>query len=284
MTLERDGLGLYGPSTGWMSTQVTMHLGRPFVFPTGSQVGDAISNGWEWDRVLRDLLEKLVPEEEPVVLEVGSNIGASLMEILAAKPKARVYPFEPSDRYRAYLEYNLQLAGADHIKVSPRLVSREAGTGFVHTDGTSGSIRPMPHLIIRQEAEITTLDATCSDKGRVCFIKTDTDGNDMEVLAGAEQILRRDQPPIFMEFCPQLMLSDPLKDLAWLQSLGYRRLVGLSPTGALVGVTTEGTQLVKWAGEHGYIDVVSCADRTHAERSLDGLLASLPPATTPSPA
>lgn len=279
--LARDGLGLYSPGTGWMSTQVTLHLGKPFVFPTGSQVGDAIAGGWEWDRVLRDLLEKLVADEEPVVLEVGSNIGASLMEILAAKPRARVHPFEPSDRYRAFLEYNLQLAGFGHVKVSPRLVSRQAGSGFVHTDGTSGSIRPMPHLIIRQEAEITTLDASCSGLGRISFIKTDTDGNDFEVLAGAEQILRRDAPPLFMEFCPQLILTDPLQDLAWLQSLGYRRLVGLSPTGGLVGVTTEPARLVEWAGVHGYIDVVTCADNTPAGRSLDGLVAGLVPAASP---
>ena len=43
----------------------------------------------------------------------------------------------------------------------------------------------------------------------------------MEVLRGAEGILRRDAPALFFEFYPVLMCSQPEQDLAWLQGLGY---------------------------------------------------------------
>jgi len=259
-----------------MSTEVTSYRGRPFVYPTGSQVGEAIAGGREWDHVLRGLLPSLIDSPEPVVVDVGSNIGASLLQILEAKPRARVFSFEPSDRFRAYQEYNLGLGGFTHVEVSPCLVGRTAGEGFIHTDGkTSGANRAMPHLGESQPAVVTTLDDACSDAGPVSFIKTDTDGNDLEVLAGAERVLRRDKPVLFVELAPAIILADPIAQLTWLQSLGYERLAYLAWNGWLVGVTHDPTEIVEWARENGYCDIVSCADATPAASKLDSYLAGL---------
>ena len=276
MTTVPAGLGLYCESVGWIPSQVVQYLGNPFVYPTGSEVGAAIARGWEWDNVLRPLLDQLVPEDEPVVCEVGSNIGASLLEILAAKPRARIRSFEPSDRFRAFLKYNLQIAGFTDVTVSSDMLGRERGRGFIHTDATSGSIREMPHLTIHQVAQITTLDEVFREVDAVSFIKTDTDGHDMEVLRGGQEILRRDRPVLFFEFCPMLMCSEPAVDLGWLQTLDYTRFVCLNNFGDLVGVTTEVEQVIQWARENWYCDVLACADGSGAERRLDGL--SLTPA------
>lgn len=270
-----DGLGLYCESVGWIPSQVVQYLGNPFVYPTGSEVGAAIARGWEWDKVLRPLLDRLVPEAEPVVCEVGSNIGASLLEILAAKPRARILSFEPSDRFRAFLEYNLKIAGFTEAKVSSYLVGRESGSGFIHTDATSGSIREMPHLTSRQPAPITTLDEVLGDHDPVTFIKTDTDGYDMEVLRGGEEVLRRDRPTLFFEFCPILMASEPAADVAWLQTLDYLCFVCLNNFGYLVGVTCEAKQVVRWAEQHVYCDVLACAEGSTARRRVEGLLPHL---------
>jgi FkbM family methyltransferase len=273
-----DGLGLYCASVGWVPCHVVQYLGKPFLYPTGSEVGVAIARGWEWDKVLRSLLERLVPEQQPVLCEVGSNIGASLLQILAAKPGARVLSFEPSDRFRAFLKYNLQLAGFTEVMVSPYLVGRESGRGFIHTDGTSGSIRQMPHLTSRQAAPVTTLDEVFRQGEPVSLIKTDTDGHDMEVLRGGEEVLRRDRPILFFEFCPMLMCSEPALDVAWLQTLDYMRFVCLNNLGYLVGVTTDAQQVVGWATEHLYCDVLTCAEGSVAQRRLESLSFALGPA------
>ena len=282
MTPEQGGLALYCQSMGWVPSQVVQYLGHPFVFPTGSQVGDAIARGWEWDGVLRPILAALVADEKPLVCEVGSNIGASLLEILAAKPHARVLSFEPADRYRTFLEYNLRLAGFTDVEVSASLVDSKPGTGFISTDGTSGSIRPMPHLTTTQAAPVTTLDEALRRRDPLTFLKTDTDGHDMEVLRGAARTLRRDQPVLFLECCPYLMLTPPAVDLAWLQSLGYRRLVCLDNLGRLVGVTTDPEQAASWSDSYWYCDILTCPSGSPADGSLDALVSSLPPAPPPT--
>ena len=263
-----------------MPSQVVQYLGRPFVYPTGSQVGDAIANGWEWDNVLRPIVSTLVPDEKPTVCEVGSNIGASLLEILAVRPHARVVSFEPADRYRAYLEYNLALAGFTEVEISASLVDSKPGSGFINTDGTSGSIRAMPHLTTIQAAPVTTLDEALRGHEPLAFLKTDTDGHDMEVLHGAEATLRRDRPVLFLEFCPVLMVTPPAPELAWLQALGYRRLMCLDNAGRLVGVTTDPEQATAWADAYWYCDILTCAEGSPADRGLDRL--SLPPAPPPT--
>jgi len=277
---EPGGLALYCDSMGWMPSRVVHYLGHPFVYPTGSQVGDAIASGWEWDGVLRPILAALVPDEKPMVCEVGSNIGASLLEILVAKPHARVLSFEPADRYRAFLEYNLALAGFTEVEVSASLVDSKPGTGFISTDGTSGSIRAMPHLTTTQAAPVTTLDEALRRHDPLTFLKTDTDGHDMEVLHGAEATLRHDRPVLFLEFCPVLMETPPVPELAWLQRLGYRRFVCLDNAGRLVGETTDPEQAVSWSDAYWYCDILTCPAGSPSEGRLGSL--SLPPAPPPT--
>lgn len=273
-----DGLGLYCEPAGPVPCHVTQYLGHPFVYPVGSEVGAAVARGWEWDRVLRDIVQILLPEEDPTVCEVGSNIGASVLEILHVKPRARVSCYEPSNRFRAFLIYNLQLAGFGKVAVRPYLVDRNSGEGFIHHDHTSGSIRTMDHLGIRQEARVVTLDEEF--RGReapLAFLKTDTDGNDLEVLQGGEALLREDHPVVFMEFCPGLMQTDAREGLVWLQAMGYGRFVCLDHLGFLVGVTSDAAKAVEWSVKHSYCDVLTCAAGSEA----DDLLARL--ALTPSP-
>ena len=264
-----------------MPSQVVQYLGHPFVYPIGSQVGDAIAGGWEWDNVLRPILSTLVPDEKPVVCEVGSNIGASLLEILVAKPHARVLCFEPADRYRGRTSSTTCAWPASATWRFWRCSSTPGlGTGFINTDGTSGSIRAMPHLTTIQAAPVTTLDEALLRRDPLTFLKTDTDGHDMEVLHGAEATLRRDRPVLFLEFCPVLMVTPATPELAWLQGLGYRRFMCLDNAGRLVGITTDPDQAASWSDAYWYCDILTCAEGSAADRRLDDL--SLPAAPPPT--
>lgn len=123
-----------------MTTSAIYYLGKPFVYPTDSLIGRFLEAGRGWDSFLGLLLPGLVEEEEPVVVEVGSNIGASLMQILAAKPKARVVCFEPSDRFRPYLLRNVRFAGAiDRVEVRPTFLGAASGVSKLYVSASSGS-------------------------------------------------------------------------------------------------------------------------------------------------
>lgn len=257
-------------------THETMYLGHTFLYPSDSLIGSAfIDKGKEWDAVLRPIVSVLLPQEEPAICEVGSNIGASLLQILAKKPRARVLSCEPSERFRPFLKRNLELAGFKNVEILPTLLGSKAGSMWLYNNASSASVVSADYdghePRGKQLAEMTTLDEVLRNRDPVDFIKTDTDGFDFEVLHGAEETLRRDQPVLHFEFDVDL-LSSPLADLRWLQGLGYRRLTCLEPEGALLGMTEEPEQVVAWARANEYCDVLTCFERSPAEARLGRLM------------
>lgn len=271
---HEGNLAVHCESIGWIPVRAVTYLGHPFVYPPASQVGQAIGRAWEWDAVLRPILEALVRIDAPLICEVGTNIGASLLEILMVKPRARIISFEPSDLYRAILMENLGMAGFTGIEVMSNLVGRTSGKGFLYTDETSGSMQDLPHYTRRQQATVVTLDQVMAGQGRVRFIKVDTDGHDLEVLRGATTILERDHPTLFFEFCPSLMLEDPAPELAWLQGMGYPELLCFDHLGDAVGVTTSAQQAVEWSIDHGYCDILAAAEAPGWEQLVEAFLSS----------
>ena len=110
-------------------------------------------------------------------------------------------------------------------------------------------------------------------RGRTSLIKVDTDGYDMEVLRGAGAVLREDRPVVYFELEPRLLHQAPDVDLAWLQSLGYRRLACLDASGQYIGITDDPGKAIMWASApsaKGYCDVICCAEGTEREDRLLG--------------
>lgn len=269
MLSASSNLAVYSPTLGWIPGEVVIYLGCPFFYPTGSEVGAAIARGWEWDNVLRGLLQTLVPEENPLICEVGGNIGASLLEMLNAKPRARIVCFEPSERFRTFLELNIRLAGlTQSVDLHPYIVGQEPGTGIIHTDHTSGSVHALPHLTEFQTAKVTTLNHMLHEQSCVRFLKVDTDGGDVEVLRGGDEILKRDNPILFFEYCPALMRSDPELGLRWLKTLGYLRFICFDNLGYVTGVSSDCATVTQMARDHTYCDILTCVDGTDEDRML----------------
>lgn len=256
----------------------TSYLGRPFVYPYDSLIGGIIERGEEWDAVLPMIVSALLLEDEPMICEVGSNIGASLLQILSAKPRARVLALEPSIRFLPFLERNLELADFSHVEVLPLLAGREAGSMDLYNNASTASVVSADYDDHKprgkQSAEMTTLDDIFRSRGKVDFIKIDTDGFDFEALRGAEATLKRDRPALYFEVATHL-LSEPAVDLKWLQGLGYRRFVCVMPQGKpqeellIHGITEDPEQVVAWAEETGLCDVLVCPDGSSYETRLE---------------
>ncbi len=114
------------------------YLKRPFEFPAESTLGALVSRDEEWDPVLVPIIRALV------VGGAGSRHlrgwkqhRTSTRQILKAAPGAHVHCFDPSDRFRSFLERNLFLAGQS-AEVLPYIVGKEAGVAVIHSDETSG--------------------------------------------------------------------------------------------------------------------------------------------------
>jgi FkbM family methyltransferase len=242
--------------------RVTTYLGHEFAYPIDSMIGRHVAGHGEWDAILARIVVQAFPEDEPFICEVGSNIGASLLQILHGKPRAKVLALEPSNDFRPFLERNLRAAGYTSVRVLPQFVGAQPGTTWLYNNETTASATAPEYADHetrgRQQVEVSTLDLILGDEPRVDFIKIDTDGFDFEVLHGAERTLRNQRPLLFFELAPG-MVTDSQARLSTLQALGYERFICLSPGqhAAVIGVTDDADRAVAWAMESGYCDVLS---------------------------
>lgn len=138
-----------------------------------------------------------------VVFDVGANIGQSALSYLREFPQAQIYSFEPvAATYR-------ELAAA--AKPFPRIhaynlgMGRQPGKAVIQVNpvsSTSSIVRKRPEDQ-PESINIETIAGFADAHHIECidFLKVDTEGYDIEVLLGAERLLRMQQVHFIMVEC-----------------------------------------------------------------------------------
>ncbi|HXX22847.1 MAG TPA: FkbM family methyltransferase [Terriglobia bacterium] len=132
---------------------------------------------------------------QPVVFDVGANIGCWSRSFLRAMPDARVFIFEPSAGCRAVIETAPQLAKATLI---PCAVGERPGKATLHfcsaTDGTASLHERVDTVVGNRrytvaEVEVITLDDVIEREKLdfVDLVKMDVEGHEPFVLRGAQR-------------------------------------------------------------------------------------------------
>lgn len=128
-----------------------------------------------------------------LILDVGANVGQSSIRFARECPEATIHAFEPVARAYTELIRNIEKNGlrrvfAHHLALGEEesekeiFVSEETAlSSFVAKSG--GAVERVP---------MTTVDAFCKSLllHEVALLKIDTEGYDLQVLAGANDLLR----------------------------------------------------------------------------------------------
>jgi FkbM family methyltransferase len=239
------------------------YRGRPFQCFKGEPVSEAILTGRGWDPQLPEILAGLRGPGAPQVVEVGANIGASLVPIAADFPHLGFHCLEPVPEFFALLEANARTYGAPNVALYNRALGPRDGEeieiriGY----GTAGLSSLVTHHAdmgsIRVASE--TLDHFVGED-RVALLKLDVDGHELGVLRGAERVLRRDRPKIFMEYSLSYLRDvgaspDEIGDL--LAAAGYDRIAIFDPDGRPLGTAGSFAELERRARAiDQYVDVL----------------------------
>jgi FkbM family methyltransferase len=165
-----------------------------------------------------------------VVYDVGAHIGTyTVLALQKSAPSGRVVAYEPVDLTRDFLKRHLQWnCGGDRVVVRPVCCGSQTGqaslyfregemsgdSGLVPVNGAKSTVVP-----------VRTLDSEVKELGLVpTIIKIDVEGWELEVLKGAENILARYRPLLFLSLHPEALArlhtsSDVVQ--AWLEERGY---------------------------------------------------------------
>jgi FkbM family methyltransferase len=162
------------------------------------------------------------------VFDIGANIGQTVAEIRAVWPTVAVHAFEPIAATFAMLQGNL---GADTATTAHRLAfSSRPGRGrmLARPGGRQNRIvdRPQGNKAL-EEVELVAGDSFCAGLGieRIDILKIDTEGHDLDVLAGFHTMLSERRISYVIAECavaPDNRMHVPFGRIAdFMSALGY---------------------------------------------------------------
>jgi FkbM family methyltransferase len=150
---------------------------------------------------IRRVRESIDTQAKVILFDVGANVGdytRALLREFGDRPAVEVHAFEPAPAPRSDLVSSLGSDGRVHIHAFG--LGEKAGQRALFTSEDSGLTsvyrRKLDHLGLEMrpsgEVEIDTIDAFAECQGirRIDFLKLDVEGHELQVLAGAERMLK----------------------------------------------------------------------------------------------
>lgn len=208
-------------------------MGINYSLDISDQIEHAVYFGYK-DEAQDALL--LLARDKNVIIDVGVNIGASLLNFARVSPDALVIGFEPDIKNLRKAERNLSLNDFSNIKIigkglgeMPALVKL-----FKVNDGNEGMNRILDETRLSvdmdipfDEVEIITLDdfSRQNQIGKIDLIKIDVEGYELRVLKGAERTLMKYSPTLFIELDDENLKEQgdsPEHLIRFLERYGYR--------------------------------------------------------------
>jgi FkbM family methyltransferase len=179
-------------------------IGRGLRFNTGRSIaGYGLGNSEpDMQTALR-----LLAQEGMVVYDIGANVG--FFSVLMARlvgPTGQVFAFEPLPENVRQIQYNARLNEFANIRVDLAAVGDEEGTAaFRVTDfSTTGKLRAIGNVGVQVDeipARTRQLDGMVfrAEIPAPSLIKMDTEGAEVAILRGAQQILQKARPILLIE-------------------------------------------------------------------------------------
>lgn len=134
----------------------------------------------------------------PIILDIGANIGTYSQAVLKLCPGAKIYAFEPSSVARLQLQQ--RFISNPQVKIYPYAVSDAVGTSILWSDIAGSGLgslsrRKLEHFGItfdhQEDIQLMTLDDWNLEVGiQPDFVKIDVKGHELKVLNGARLLLK----------------------------------------------------------------------------------------------
>ena len=134
----------------------------------------------------------LLPETpgDGVIMDVGANIGLAAVWFGSQYPGRPIHCFEPLADNARMIGLNAPSARINRVAIG---AMRGTTTLAVDADEVMASTIPYDHAVGTRTVDVTSLDDYTAKLGidRVAILKIDTEGMELDVLAGAKEVLGR---------------------------------------------------------------------------------------------
>lgn len=158
-----------------------------------------------------------------LVCDIGANKGSYLYWM--SRWAGRVVAFEPQPGLAAYLDTACETLRMTNVVVERQGVSDQSGTRTFYMPSVNS---PEASLVCHGTSDTMTIQVVALDDyfasdERVALLKIDVEGGELDVLKGAERILRDHRPVLVFESEQRHLSEGVVADaLTFLAERGYR--------------------------------------------------------------
>jgi FkbM family methyltransferase len=147
--------------------------------------------------LVMDLERRIGPTDFSTIFDVGANVGQTALAFAEQFPAAEIYSFEPVPNTFATLEANTRhcarvrafnVAFGSARACLPMAIKADSRTSSFAIEEHGGEEETMAHTMVN----IVTIDDFAAEHNvtKIDFLKIDTEGFDLEVLHGADGLIR----------------------------------------------------------------------------------------------
>jgi FkbM family methyltransferase len=185
--------------------------GRRFSVPIWGEIGTGNLEPSElWMLFLLEKLQHLIRNDGGMFVDVGINLGQTLLKLRSVLPEFKYVGFDPNPECIAYVNALVRLNGFENTTVYPIGLSDRAAVLQLQsyaddtTDSTASLIqdfRPEHKVLRRLNVPVFPMNSL-NLEGTLRFVKIDVEGAELEVIRGMMDALSRDRPIVLMEILP----------------------------------------------------------------------------------
>ena len=183
-------------------------LGRKFKLPSGSRIDIRLSEPW-----MPRLVEGLFRLRRGAFVDVGVNLGQTLLIVAAIDSDRSYIGFEPNPICADYAERLIRSNGLNHYRLIPAGLANKTAVvtlDIFGKDGTDSSASVVPRFRPGQRVHARKDVIVVSPANlppellaeTIAVVKIDVEGAEKEVLEGLLPFLRRDRPFVSLEILP----------------------------------------------------------------------------------
>jgi FkbM family methyltransferase len=162
------------------------------------------SKNLQYDRLTKAILKKVLRTDSHCI-DVGAHKGELLALLLQSAPNGKHWAFEPLPAFHQQLQ--AKYGSNPNLTILPFALSNQNGqTSFQHVVNAPAysGIRQRKYATKNPQIEVLELPMRCLDEvlpvgQRIDFMKIDVEGAELQVLQGAQQLLRQWQPTLIFE-------------------------------------------------------------------------------------
>ncbi|QIP13905.1 FkbM family methyltransferase [Spirosoma aureum] len=153
---------------------------------------------------LYSIINELFDTDNEGFVDVGANIGQTLIAVKTAKHQIHYVGFEPSISCCYYLKKLIRINGFADCQIYNFALSDELKETYLETNGeadpTGSIVSALRPSFFKQRESIFSIDhdRLHLDQKITC-VKIDVEGGELETLLGMQNLIRRDRPYILCE-------------------------------------------------------------------------------------